>query len=111
MPCYVVHATTAPLNPDPLDLAQIVSGDCAVSTLPILDTEQLAVGVWQHTTGVSTDVEVDEIFIVLSGRATIAVKDGPDLDVGAGDVGVLEAGAETTWTVHEDLRKIYVIRG
>ncbi len=111
MPCYVVNATAATLDLDPLDPTQIVSGGCEVSTLPILDTEQLAVGVWQHTTGVSTDVEVDEIFVVLSGRATIAVKDGPTLEVGPGDVGVLEAGAETTWTVREDLRKIYVIRG
>lgn len=111
MPCHVIQASQVALDPDPLDPSQIVSGESAVSTLPILDSEALAVGVWQHTTGVSTDVEVDEIFVVLSGRASIEVKDGPVLDVGPGDVGVLEAGAETTWTVHEDLRKIYVIRG
>ena len=76
----------------------------------MLETEALAVGIWQHTAGVSTDVEVDEVFVVLAGRATIEVAGGPTLEVGPGDVGVLEAGAETTWTVHEDLRKIYIIR-
>ena len=42
--------------------------------------------------------------------ATIELAGGPTLEVGPGDVGVLEAGAETTWTIHEDLRKIYIIR-
>lgn len=111
MPCHVIRAHQVALDPDPLDPDQIVSGECSVSTLPILETEELAVGVWQHTAGVSTDVEVDEIFVVLTGRATIEVNNGPTLEVERGDVGVLEAGAETTWTVHEDLRKIYVIRG
>ena len=111
MPCYVVHASTQELIPDPLDADQVVSGNPQVSAYELLDTEALAVGIWQHTAGVSTDVEVDEIFVVLSGRATIAVADGPTLEVGPGDVGVLEAGAETTWTVHEDLRKIYIIGG
>jgi uncharacterized cupin superfamily protein len=111
MPCYVVHASTQELTPDPLAAEQVVSGNPQVSAYELLDTEALAVGIWQHTAGVSTDVEVDEIFVVLAGRATIEVADGPTLEVGPGDVGVLEAGAETTWTVHEDLRKIYIIRG
>jgi uncharacterized protein len=111
MPCYVVHASTQELTPDPLDADQVVSGNPQVSAYELLDTEALAVGIWQHTAGVSTDVEVDEIFVVLSGRATIEVASGPTIEVGPGDVGVLEAGAETTWTVHEDLRKVYIIRG
>lgn len=110
MSCYVVRAATQELTPDPLDPGQVVSGNPQVSSYELVDTESLAVGIWQHTTGVSTDVEVDEIFVVLSGRATIEVADGPTLEVGPGDVGVLEAGAETTWTVHENLRKIYIIR-
>jgi uncharacterized cupin superfamily protein len=32
------------------------------------------------------------------------------LDVGPGDIGVLPRGAQTTWTIHEELRKVYVIR-
>ena len=109
MPCHVVPALSITLTPDPLDPSQVVSGNPQVSTHDLLDTPSLAVGVWEHTAGVSTDVEVDEIFVVLAGRATIEVAGGPTLEVGPGDVGVLEAGAQTTWTVHEDLRKIYVI--
>jgi hypothetical protein len=98
------------LEVDDLDPAKVVSGDPEVRVLPLHDSDDLAVGVWQHSTGVSTDVEADEIFVVLSGRATIEVADGPTLEIGPGDVGLLPAGARTTWTVHETLRKIYVVR-
>ncbi len=43
----------------------------------------------------------------MSGRATIEVDGGPTLEVGPGDVGILEAGARTTWRVHETLRKVF----
>jgi uncharacterized protein len=108
---FVVHAATIPLDDDPLDGDQVVSGSPQVAVHEILDDDTVAVGVWQHTTGVSTDVEVDEVFVVLSGRATIEVDGGPTLEVGPGDVGVLGAGARTRWTVHEDLRKVYLITG
>ena len=98
------------LAADPLDVSQVVSGDPEVRVLALHDSADLAVGVWQHSAGVSTDVEADEIFVVLSGRATVEVLDGPTLEIGPGDVGLLPAGARTTWTVHETLRKIYVVR-
>jgi len=98
------------LELDPLDPAQVVSGDPQVRVLSLHDADDLAIGVWQHGVGVSTDVEADEVFVVLAGSATIEVDDGPVLQVGPGDVGLLPAGARTTWTVHETLRKIYVVR-
>jgi uncharacterized protein len=65
--------------------------------------------VWEMTPGTMTDVEADEIFVVLSGAATVEFADGTaPLQLGAGDVGRLAAGAETTWTVTETLRKIYL---
>jgi hypothetical protein len=67
-------------------------------------------GIWQHTEGVSRDVDADELFVVLSGRATIDVGDGATLEVGPGDVGILRAGDRTTWTVHETLPKISTSR-
>jgi uncharacterized cupin superfamily protein len=110
MPNLVVHALAASLDAAPLDPDQVVSGDPQVSAREILSDEAIEVGIWQHTAGVSTDVEADEVFVVLAGRATIAIADGPTLEVGPGDVGVLAAGTRTTWTVHEDLRKVYVVR-
>ena len=61
------------------------------------------------TEGTVTDVEQDELFVVLEGRATIEIDGGPTLEVGPGDVCVLERGARTTWTVHEALRKVFQI--
>jgi uncharacterized cupin superfamily protein len=66
-------------------------------------------GIWQITPGVVTDTEADELFVVISGAATIEVADGPALGVGPGDMAVLRAGDRTTWTVHETLRKAYAI--
>jgi hypothetical protein len=97
------------LEPWPLEPGQIIDGDPQVSGR-VLDTSadgKVERGVWQHTTGVSRDTESDELFVVLTGRATIEVEDGPTLEVGPGDVGLLHAGDRTTWTVHEDLRKIF----
>lgn len=109
----VVRASSLPdseLEPSPLDPAQVVSGEPEVRLLALHDADDLAIGVWQHGAGVSTDVEADEVFVVLSGRATVEVDGGPTLEVGPGDMGLLPAGARTTWTVHETLRKVYVVR-
>jgi uncharacterized cupin superfamily protein len=99
------------LEPWPLEPDQIVDGDPQVSGR-VLDTSadgKVERGVWQHTAGVSRDTESDELFVVLTGRATIEVEDGPTLEVGPGDVGLLHAGDRTTWTVHEDPRKIFQV--
>ncbi|MGD9954911.1 MAG: cupin domain-containing protein [Candidatus Nanopelagicales bacterium] len=98
------------LEESPLAPEQVVSGAPEVRALALHDADDLAIGVWQHSVGVSTDVEADEVFVVLSGRASIEVDGGPVLEVGPGDVGLLPAGARTRWTIHEPLRKIYVVR-
>lgn len=109
----VIRAAALPdseLPAAPLDPDQVVAGDPEVRLLEIHDGADLGIGIWQHGAGVSTDTEVDEVFVVLSGRATIEVEGGPTLEVGPGDVGIYPAGTRTRWTVHEPLRKIYVVR-
>jgi hypothetical protein len=94
----------------PLEAQQIVDGDPRVSgrVLDISDDGRVERGVCQHTAGVSRDTESDELFVVLTGRATIEVENGPTLEVAAGSVvGLFRGGDRTTWRVHEDLRKIY----
>ena len=109
MSCRVVRAASAPLAASPVDAAQVISGQPQVGTLTVVDDGPFEVGIWEHTAGTSTDVEADEVFVVLSGRATVEVDGGPSLELGPGDIGLLEAGARTTWTVHETLRKVYVL--
>lgn len=103
------------LEPAPLDQAQIVAGSPEVSSAVLHSAGWSERGVWQITPGVVTDREADELFVVLSGRATVEVLD-PDtgavldvLELAPGYVGVLESGTHTRWTVHETLRKVYQV--
>ncbi|MER5637442.1 cupin domain-containing protein [Kitasatospora sp. NPDC002227] len=108
---FALHIPDAELEPDPLDPGQIVSGSPEVTGKVIWESEDgsRVRGIWQITPGVVTDTEADEMFVVISGRATIEFEGGPTLEVGPGDVAVLREGDRTTWTVHETLRKAYAI--
>ncbi|MER6563721.1 cupin domain-containing protein [Streptomyces sp. NPDC001027] len=108
---FALHVPDAALEPDPLDPAQVVSGSPQVSgkVLWQSDDGRQIRGIWQITPGVVTDTEADELFVVVSGSATIEVEGGPTLTVGPGDMAVLREGDRTTWTVHETLRKAYAI--
>jgi len=99
----------AVLTPDELDPATIVSGEPRTASLVLHEGDGIERGIWEITPGMVTGVEADELFVVLSGRATIEFQDGPTLEVGPGDVVVLPEGAVTRWTVHETLRKVYQI--
>ena len=109
MVARVVPARTLPLSPAPLDPAQVVSGQPVVSADEVVTVGTVTVGVWEHTAGISTDVEADEVFVVLTGRATVEVEGGAVLELTPGDIGVLQAGDRTRWTVHETLRKVYIV--
>src|SRR4051812_26298090 len=75
----------------------------------VVHAATLEVGVWEMTPGVMTDVEADEVFVVVAGSATVEFGDGSQsLRIGPGDVVRLAAGAETVWTVSETLRKVYL---
>lgn len=66
------------------------------------------VGVWEMTPGTMSDTEVDEIFVVLHGKAKVEFKDGAPIMLSPGDVVRLHAGQQTVWTVTETLRKVYI---
>lgn len=65
-------------------------------------------GVWEMTPGTMSDTEVDEIFVVLHGAATVEFKDRPPMTLAAGDIVRLHAGQQTVWTVTQTLRKVYL---
>lgn len=99
-----------PLDHEPVAAAQVVDGAPTTGSAELDSSLGVEIGVWEITPGTSTDVEVDEVFVVLSGRATVhGVADRP-LEIGPGSVVRLEEGMQTTWVVHETLRKIYVVR-
>lgn len=109
---FAVRVSDLSLSPlDPQPDHEVVSGEPVVSLLELDVSLDGTVerGVWQITPGVVRDVEADELFVVISGRATIEVEGGPTLEVGPGDSAVLPEGARTTWTIHETLRKVYQV--
>ena len=95
----VVHAPATALDDDPGGTTRWV----ALDTTPMGE-----VGIWEIDPGTVHDVEVDEVFVVLTGRATVRVDGEPDATVGPGDVVRLRAGTATTWVVTERLRKVYL---
>ncbi|QIK62950.1 cupin domain-containing protein [Leucobacter viscericola] len=66
-------------------------------------------GIWELRSGTVVDTEVDEIFVVLSGGASIEFLDEDrSVEVGPGDVMRLVAGSRTRWTVEDHIRKVYI---
>lgn len=106
---FSLTVSDAVLDEDELDPATVLAGEPRMFSKVLHEDGTVQHGIWEITPGTVTDVEADEIFTVLTGRATITVEDGPTLEVGPGDVGVFTEGARTTWTVHETLRKVYQI--
>jgi hypothetical protein len=106
---FAMRVSDLELTVDGPDPSSVTAGNPVTSSLVLAESDTVQRGIWQITPGTVTDVEADEMFVVISGRATIAVKGGPVFDVGPGDVCVLREGARTTWIVHETLRKVYQV--
>jgi uncharacterized cupin superfamily protein len=107
----LASATDAQLNRAAVPADQVESGSPETGILELADFAGMSMGVWEHTSGVSTDTEVEEVFIVISGGATIEFinDDTPALEVKPGDIVRLAAGAKTRWIVRDHLRKLYLI--
>lgn len=88
---------------------QVLEGSPAAGAIALGSYAGREVGVWEHTPGTSTDVEADELFIVLSGRATVTFVDEERVvHLRPGSVMQLFAGQRTQWAVTETLRKVYM---
>ncbi len=107
----LASAAKAQLDRAAVPADQIESGTPETGILELEDFAGMSIGIWEHTEGVSTDTEVDEVFIVISGGATIEFIDdeAPPLEVKPGDIVRLAAGAKTRWIVRDHLRKVYLI--
>ncbi|WP_149083653.1 MULTISPECIES: cupin domain-containing protein [Microbacterium] len=109
-PGVVVDAARLPLTHDPLPAEDVRDGDPTTGFTMLDDGGGVEVGVWEMTPGTATDTEEDEVFVVLSGRATVAFTTPalPSVDLRPGSVLRLTAGMRTVWTVTETLRKVSV---
>ncbi|GAA1930211.1 cupin domain-containing protein [Microbacterium aoyamense] len=105
-----MDAAHLPVPYEPVDLAKVVSGSPFTRYLDLDDGSGRTIGVWEHTPGVSRDVEADEVFVVLAGDARIEFDEPalPPIELRPGSVVRLEEGMKTVWTVRETLRKVYI---
>lgn len=87
---------------------QVVSGEPLTGSVELTALGGLEIGVWEMTPGVATDVEADEVFVVLSGEGTVTFEDGEVIELRPGTVVRLSAGEATVWEVTSTLRKLYL---
>lgn len=69
-------------------------------------------GVWECNAGTFTASRdgYDEVAVILAGTATVTSDAGDTAEVGPGSTLVTPAGWTGKWTVHETVRKVYVLR-
>ncbi|MDP3208656.1 MAG: cupin, partial [Rhodoglobus sp.] len=89
-PNAMINALTEPIALEPVPAGQVESGSPSAGSSDLLRFGEIEIGLWEHTPGLSTDVEADEVFVVLSGRATVEfVESGEFLQLEPGVVGRL----------------------
>jgi uncharacterized protein len=108
---FARHVSELDLEPVALDPNQVLEGSPRVSELVLWTSADggMVAGVWQITEGVVTDVEADELFVVVSGLAAVEIEGGPTLELSPGVMGILHAGDRTVWRIHETLRKVFQV--
>ena len=106
----VVRAAEVVLEHASVSPEQTLAGAPTVGEVALGEIAGVEIGIWECTPGTSTDTEVDEVSVVISGRARIDFVSPalPSIEIGPGDVLRIEAGMKTVWTVTETLRKVYI---
>ena len=107
---HEVNALRLQVSLEDLPGDQIVSGHPQTGFVELGALSNVDIGIWEHSVGVSTDIETNEVFIVLSGTAIIEFLDSQkeQINVQSGSIVQLEEGMKTRWNVTETLRKIYL---
>ena len=94
---------------EPVAADQVVDGTPTTGFTTVTTFGELEVGVWEMTDGAMQDVESDEVFVVIAGRATVTFDaDDGVMNLSVGSVVRLVAGEHTVWTVTETIRKVYI---
>jgi len=113
----VTDAPGLALEHEPVPADQVVAGSPTTAYLALDESAAGEIGVWEMSVGAMRDVEVDEVFVVLAGAATVEFehvpstgRPGDPIVLAPGAVVRLEAGMQTIWTVREPLRKVFISR-
>jgi uncharacterized cupin superfamily protein len=108
---FMADALAIAIPTDPVPAEQVTEGHPETGSVPLTEWDDRDVGVWVMTPGAMTDVETDEICIIIAGvgvvhRTLNGVRVEQALTPGA--VFQLLDDEETVWVVSETVRKIYL---
>lgn len=107
-PASATTISEAELTPWPLpaDWIQEGSPEPAGTVISRSSDSRIVRGIWHCTPGRFRWVfSYDETLVVESGRATVELDTGDVVELGPGVIAFFGRGHESTWTVHETLRK------
>ncbi|MFC5125280.1 cupin domain-containing protein [Pseudoclavibacter helvolus] len=91
-----------------------MSGEPTTAALELGAFAGAEFGLWEMSAGSMFDVEADEVFLVISGTATVEFLEPalPPIDLEPGSIVRLGEGMRTRWTVTgAPLRKLYLVEG
>ena len=106
-----IDAASLVLSHKELPASAVVDGQPTTGWARLGENFGREIGVWEITEGTATDVEVDEVFVVIAGRGRIEFSEPAlaPIDLAPGRVVKLKAGAHTRWIVAETLRKFVIL--
>jgi uncharacterized protein len=107
-PGVLLEAAEFALDHAPLPADKVLAGTPTTAEAVLYQVDVAEIGVWEMTPGSATDVEANEFFVVIAGRATLQIDGAGPVELTPGAAMQLTEGMRTVWTVHETLRKIYV---
>ncbi|GAB2828714.1 cupin domain-containing protein [Alpinimonas psychrophila] len=108
---FMADAASLTLSNTPVPAAQVVAGSPFTGSAVLGDWGGKELGVWQMTPGEMTDVEADELCVILSGSGMVHRQIGGETvqqPLVPGAVFALLDGEETLWVVTETVRKVYL---
>lgn len=105
----VLAADALSLPLEPYDAGEVVAGSPLAGLASLAAVGGASVGIWELSAGTVRDAEVDEVFVVLAGEATVRFLSSDEvLELRPGMVVRLNAGERTEWEVRSTLRKVYI---
>lgn len=108
---FMADAASLTLSHDAVPGDQVVAGSPHTGSVVLGEWSGKELGVWEMTPGEMTDVEADELCVIISGSGIVRrVIGGESVEqpLVPGAVFALRDGEETLWIVHETVRKVYL---
>jgi uncharacterized cupin superfamily protein len=111
-PFAPIDALRVPVTLEDVPSAQVTAGLPRTGLTTVAALAGAQISIWEMTAGGMRDIEIDEVFIVLAGEATVTLfvdeVETDRIELRPGVICRLEAGATTRWDVARVLRKVYI---